>query len=307
MIPGQEAKLPVVTAIGEILWDVFPTGARFGGAPANFACSVAGIAGERVQSVMVSAVGADELGSQAISELSSRRVNTRFVERSDKPTGRVDIELDASGSASYQFAQDSAWDNLHWSTALHDLARRADVVCFGTLGQRSDRSRETIQKFVAATSGECLRLFDVNLRPPFYSETDILSSLELANVLKLNDEELRLLAELCKLSGTEVELLQGLAAKFQLQTVALTRGARGAVIVQGKRVDDCPGIETNVVDTVGAGDAFSATLAIGLLEGKDLADINQLACEIASFLCSQAGATPSIPRRLANPPASSAE
>lgn len=295
--PGERQH--TIAAIGEVLWDVFPTGPRFGGAPANFACTFAGLTGDRAMVSMVSAVGTDELGTQAIAALQNQNVRTNCVAQLEKPTGTVDIALDESGSATYRFADDTAWDNLSWRVELEQLAAQASAVCFGTLGQRSDLSRVTIQRFVDATTDRCLRVFDVNLRPPFYTEPIIRESLQLANVLKLNDEELPLLAKIYGLSGDEGELLNKLAATCELQVVALTRGPRGAAIFRGGQLSDCSGVSTDVVDTVGAGDAFTATMTLGLLEDKPTDEINRRACEVAAFVCSQAGASPRIPKSLA--------
>jgi fructokinase len=283
-----------IVGIGEILWDVFPDGPRFGGATANFACSAAGLGRDRVSVCMVSSVGQDELGTGAVDSLRRRNVNTSYVTTQDKPTGQVIVELDELGRASYEFAADTAWDNLTWSDDLTELARRTDVCCFGTLGQRSVRSRVTIQQFVAATTSTALRIFDVNLRPPFVSDAVLLDSLNLANVLKLNDEELPAVAELCGLSGTDEHVMRQLAGRFELRAVALTRGPNGAVLLQAGQISEHAGVETKVVDTVGAGDAFTAALALGLLDGNDLSEINEAACSAAAFVCSQSGATPEM-------------
>ena len=283
---------PVIVGLGEILWDVFPDGPRFGGAPANFACHVAALGGN---SQIVSAVGRDKLGEKALAELGNRHVGTRGVHRDeDRPTGIVTVSLDADGHASYEFAADTAWDALPWSGELARLAARTSAVCFGTLGQRSQPSRETIRRFVSATPSTALRIFDVNLRPPFVNDSVILESLALTNVLKLNDEELPAVAALCDLSGSEVEVLRELADRFALRAVALTRGPDGAVLVRDGQVSEHPGVAAEVVDTVGAGDAFTAALALGLLDGSDLEAINQHACQLAAFVCSQSGATPRL-------------
>jgi len=283
----------VIVGLGEILWDVFPDGPRFGGAPANFACHVAALGGN---AEMVSAVGNDELGEQALEVLHQRGVGTGGVHRhEDRATGIVTVSLDAHGHASYEFAANTAWDALPWSDDHARLAERTSAVSFGTLGQRSESSRETIRQFLAATPSTALRIFDVNLRPPFVTDSVILESLALANVLKLNDEELPAVAALCELSGSDIEVMRQLAERFNLQALALTRGPDGAVLVRDSQVSEHPGIETQVVDTVGAGDAFTAAFALGLLDGSDLKAINRNACQIAAFVCSQSGAAPQLP------------
>jgi fructokinase len=291
-----------VIGLGEILWDVFPDGPRFGGAPANFACSVAELARDRIDVYAAGGVGADDLGRRAIEALRLHGVDTSCVAMVDPPTGQVLVKLDAAGRASYEFAADAAWDNVAWSEGLQQLAARADAVCFSTLGQRSEISRQTIQRFVRATPAECLRVLDINLRPPFWNEEIVLQSLQWANVLKLNNEELSVLAYMLRWSGADHELLQQLGERFSLRLVALTRGAAGAQLLsESGEHSDLPGQPTLVVDTVGAGDSFTAALVIGLLSGLPLATINAWGNRIAAFVSSQPGATPQLPDYLHQP------
>ncbi len=284
-----------VIGLGEILWDVFPDGPRFGGAPANVACHAAQLG---AKAYMVSAIGPDDLGTKAIQALKDKGVETSHVEESEFPTGIVTVQLDKAGKANYQFAMDTAWDHLEWTDDLLSLARKTQAVCFGTLGQRGEVSRRTIHQFVKATPSDALRVFDINLRPPFYTDAVILESLSIANILKLNDDELPLLVRLCGLSGSEVEMMKALIKKYQLQLVALTRGDQGAVLCRGEEISEYSGVPTTVADTVGAGDAFTAALVMGLLNGHPLDTINQTACKIAAFVCSQPGATPKLPAHL---------
>lgn len=288
----------VLVGLGEILWDLFPDGARFGGAPANFTCSAAGLGGDSCDVFIVSALGTDELGDRAIASLVEHGVKISQVARNSRPTGQVHVKLDGHGHATYEFEPDAAWDRLEWTTELAQLANRTNAVCFGTLGQRSDESLATIRRFVSATPVSALRIFDINVRKPFVSDDVILDSLRLANILKLNDEELPVLAKLFGLNGSPIAMLQQLAEQFAFQAIALTRGEHGAILLRGEEICEEPGIETLVVDTVGAGDAFTATFAIGLLQGQDLRSINRRACQVASYVCSQRGATPKIPDRL---------
>jgi|RhiMetdeSRZDD1v2_1073273.scaffolds.fasta_scaffold544371_1 fructokinase len=287
---------PTVIGIGEILWEVFPDGPHFGGAPANFACSVAELARDRLDVYMAGGVGADDLGPRAIEALQLHGVDTSCVAVVGRPTGQVLVKLDEAGRASYEFAADAAWDNVAWSDGLQQLAARADAVCFSTLGQRSEISRQTIQRFVRATPADCLRILDINFRPPFWNEAIVMQSLQAANVLKLNDAELLVLADMLGWSGADHELLQQLVERFSLQLVALTRGAAGAVLLsESGEWSDLPGQPTVVVDTVGAGDSFTAALVIGLLRGFPLATINAWGNRVAAFVSSQPGATPHLP------------
>jgi fructokinase len=304
MTTGELSMMPraTVIGIGEILWDVFPDGPHFGGAPANFACSVAELGRDRIDVYTAGGVGPDELGRRAIEVLHSHGVDISCVAVVDRPTGQVVVKLDAVGRASYEFAADAAWDNVAWSNGLHQLAARTNAVCFSTLGQRSKISRQTIQRFVRATPTDCLRVLDINLRPPYWNEEILLQSLQLANVLKLNNTELVVLADILRSRGADYELLQQLMERFSLQLVVLTRGASGAVLLSksGER-SDLPGQPVTVVDTVGAGDSFTATLVTGLLSGLSLATINAWANRVAAFVSSQRGATPHLPDYLRQP------
>ncbi|WP_182866533.1 carbohydrate kinase family protein [Rhodopirellula sp. JC639] len=287
-----------VVGIGEVLWDVFPDGPRFGGAPANFSCSTSELSRGSARALMVSAVGDDELGRKAIESLKQRGVDISVVQTNPHSTGKVDVQLDDSGSASYQFAEDSAWDHLQWNDELSRVAAACDAVCFGTLGQRREQSRQTIRRFVNSTPESALRILDVNLREPFDDDAIIRQSLGLANVLKLNDDELLRLARLDGLTGGDVDLMQQLAQQHQLRYVALTRGDEGAVIVSEDAVSELPGIPTEVADTVGAGDAFTAAITLGLLAGHDIDTVNRNAIAVASYVCSQPGATMKFPDHL---------
>jgi fructokinase len=291
-----------VVGLGEILWDVFPDGAHFGGAPANFACSVAELGGHDVDVYMVGSVGRDDLGRRAIEMLNARGVDTSCVSSVDQPTGQVLVQLDGAGRPTFEIATGTAWDNLPFSTEMQQLAARADAVCFGTLAQRNQVSRRAIQSFVRATPPDCVRLLDINLRPPFWNEELVLQSFELANTLKLNDSELAVVADILGWSCGVDELLQKLIEKYSFQLVALTRGAEGSLLrsASGHHYD-LPGRQADVVDTVGAGDAFAAVLATGLLRALPLETINAWGNRVAAFVCSQPGATPRFPDELRRP------
>jgi fructokinase len=214
-------------------------------------------------------------------------------------TGRVLVTLDAKGQASYEFAADTAWDHLSWSDQRASLARRCDAVCFGTLGQRSPISRDTIRRFVEATPPTSLKVFDVNLRQHFYDAETIESSLQIASALKLNEEELPIVAELCgiKARAPRDQLIE-LMSRYELRFAALTHGADGALLIAAGEESECPAVPTTVVDTVGAGDAFTATLVFDFLRGIPVVEINRHANAVASFVCSQLGASSPLPASL---------
>lgn len=288
-----------IVGLGEVLWDVFPDGPRFGGAPANFACLASQLATGDAEVHVVSSVGRDELGPPAIVSLKEHGVRTAFVAVNERQTSRVDVTLDAAGVASYVFAEKVAWDDLEWSPALGELAAQTQAVCFGTLAQRTELSSATIQRFVNATPRDALRVFDINLRTPYWSEKVIRESLELANVLKLNDTELLILSAMMSLTGSPAEQLAQLNNRFSLQLTALTRGAEGSLLVAASgEVSEQPAEPTQIADTVGAGDAFTAAMVIGLIRQMPLAEIHHWASRVAAFVCSQPGATPKLPQEL---------
>lgn len=287
-----------VVGIGEILWDLFSSGPKFGGAPCNFACTAAELSDDQVSVAMVSGVGTDQLGELALQELRSHRVDMQYVQLRPEATGTVDVRIDPAGVASYHFAENTAWDNLEWSDYLGELAHMTDAVCFGTLGQRSGKSRETIRTFLAQVPAKSIRLLDVNIRRPYYSDSLLLESLLFANVLKVNEEEWPEVVGACGIRGTESAAMQELVNRFSLRLIAITRGADGAVLWTPEQVIEAAGVKVEVVDTVGAGDAFSAALIIGLLREMTLSEINRFAIDSAAFVCTKAGGTPNFPKPL---------
>lgn len=288
---------PTVVALGELLWDKFPEGARFGGAPMNFAHHACQFGAD---CWVVTAVGEDDFGSRALDQLRRSHVHVDHVAvHPTLPTGSVDVKLDEQGVASYHFHELEAWDDLKWSEQLQQLAERCDAVCFGTLGQRNPTSRETITRFVQSTPASTLRVLDLNLRPPYYDQQVIGESLRLANTLKLNEDELQSLAKHFELTGnTEVQQSQSLANTFELQLVAVTRGSRGSLLVRDGQIDEVDAPPTEVMDTVGAGDSFTAAVIMGSLAGESLESINRLGATTAAYVCTQSGATPSLPDEL---------
>lgn len=295
----KDNQSPRVVGLGEVLWDVFPDGKRFGGAPANFACHAASLG---AQAFIASAVGTDELGDVAIESLSQRNVDATCVGRSLFSTGRVLVNVSEGGQPVYKIENETAWDHLIFTPECQELAGCCDAVCFGSLAQRSPSSREFIERFLEATSEGCIKVFDVNLRQDFYSEAIVLNSLNVADVLKLNDEELPVVCELVGVSlneGHEVDSLRELRQKFDLNLIALSQGSRGSTLVSEFEMNVCPAVETEVCDTVGAGDAFTAAITLGLLNGDSLESTNQYANRVAAFVCTQQGATPTlaIPRK----------
>lgn len=278
-----------------MLWDVFPTGPVFGGAPANVACHAAALGAD---AAMVSCVGTDDLGDQAVAAMAERGVDTPAVARSAQySTGTVQVHLSAGGQPSYEITRHVAWDYIPWSPQVEELAAQADAVCFGSLAQRSETTRETIRRFLNATRPDCLRVFDVNLRQNFYNEEILRESLKLANILKLNNEEAPVMAKACFGEPMD-DFIDRLAEEFDLRLVALTLGSQGAILAAGGERHEEPAPKTDVVDTVGAGDSFTAAMILGTLSGWSLSKTAAHATAVAAYVCSQPGATPILPESL---------
>jgi fructokinase len=282
-----------ILALGEVLWDLLPTGPALGGAPANFACHSHALG---AAATLLSRVGDDELGRGILRRLDEAGLPVTVVQvDAQRPTGTVSVELSADGRPDYTIQEDVAWDAIEVSEAALAAAQQADAVYFGTLAQRAALSRHTIRRMVTETPAGALRVFDINLRQAFYSPDVIEWSLTLANVVKLNSSELSMLAEMCSLAGDVTAQLQALARCFGLRAIALTRGERGSVLWADGACSEHPGIKASVRDTIGAGDSFAAALTLGLLAGWSVEQVNRLANEVASFVSSQAGAIPSLP------------
>ena len=287
----------LIVALGEILWDLLPSGARLGGAPGNFACQAVR---QGTRTAVVSATGSDSRGEDTLRILQSHRVDTSLIARlKDLPTGTVGVQLDAQGRASYQIHPNAAWDKIPWSTSLEHALVVSDAVYFGILAQRSSTSRNTIRRALQiARSLGIPRILDVNLRKPFFDPDMIRESLELATVLKLSEEELPEVAAASGIAkgGSSLQTLQGLLQRHQLELAALTMGEEGALVVSREEAVRQPGIPVHVRDTIGAGDAFTAALVCGLLEENNLPTIALRACKAAAATCAHSGAIPDPPR-----------
>ena len=304
----------LILGIGELLWDALPEDLRpselppdgspsdgmLGGAPANFTV-MAGRLGNHA--AILSRIGRDDLGRRAIDRLDPMPVDTSCLQVDPvHETGRVTVSL-VNSEPMYTIHQPSAWDFMELSDEWVRMAERADAVCFGSLAQRNVVSRQTIQNLAAQTSDACIRVFDVNLRAPFYSGEVIQESLELATVLKMSDGEL---PEVLNLLGLPVDEEPGseqlrlgatrLLEEFPaLQLVAVTRGARGSLLVRREAWSEHPGFRIQLADQIGAGDAFTAALTHYLLRGADLTKLNEAGNRWGAWVASQSGAMPSLP------------
>ncbi len=284
---------PNIISIGEVLWDLFSDGERFGGAPANFACHAAILSADVT---MVSAVGNDRRGREAIAILREFGIDTSLIQvDQDAPTGTVGVETDAKGKPKFVIHEGSAWDRLAWAPSLTSKIAEADAVYFGTLVQRGDCSRDTIRRVLdTAKSAHVLRILDINLRAPFFDDQLIRESIERADILKLSDDEFEAVVRACGVSpaANPGVVLRSVLKRFKLDSVIMTRGAEGALFVSSEGIVEQPGVPAEVVDTVGAGDSFVASFVLGLLRGETAKANLKKACETASVVCTQAGAVP---------------
>lgn len=286
-----------IAGIGEVLWDVFGDQKMFGGAPANCTCHCKIMGAE---TYVISCMGNDKLGQQGLDFLVNQGVNISGIALSEAyETGIVNVELDAQGKPGYEIRENVAWDYIPFTDEMAKVASQLDAVCFGTLSQRNAFSKSSIEKFLDATSPECLRMFDINIRQEYYSDEVILSSLKRANALKVNDEELPLLADLLGVSGSEVEQMRVILKNFDLKLAILTCGSKGALMVtEDEESFEIPPKPKSIASTVGAGDSFTAAAIIGYLNKNELNKINQHANAVASYVCTQMGAVPILPKKL---------
>lgn len=277
-----------IAGIGEILWDLLPQGKVLGGAPANFAYHAAMLGAD---SYIFSAIGNDGLGREIIDRLSVPDIHIQ-VDKVDHPTGVVNVTLNEEGIPIYEIKEQVAWDYIPISTQSATFASQLDAVCFGSLAQRSEISKSSITKFVSLVPDSALKIFDINLRQHYFSKTLITKSMQLANVLKINDEELRTIADMYELPGDDLLVCRQLAKEFNLKMVACTYGANGSLLCSPTESSFMETPQVKVKDTVGAGDAFSAALTVGILNGFPMKRCHEMAVQLSAFVCTQEGAMP---------------
>lgn len=283
---------PRIVAVGEVLWDMLPSGRQLGGAPGNFVCHARALGAE---GRLITQVGDDALGREVVERFVAKRISTETIGVDPMaPTGTVSVELSAEGQPTFTIHEGAAWDRLGVGDGATRAAAACDAICFGTLGQRSPVARESIRRLVSQAPVKSLRILDINLRAPYFDREVVEQSLRLANVLKLNDQELPILAGMLGLHGSVDEMLADLLGRCDLRLVALTRGAEGSIVLTPEGRSECAGLATDVVDTIGAGDSFTAAVALGVLKGWELDRINLAANRVAAYVCSQAGATPEL-------------
>ncbi len=284
-----------IVGLGEALWDCLPEGRKLGGAPANFAYHISQFG---YDACAISAVGNDALGDETLQAFDEKGLNY-FMPRLDYPTGTVQITLDEDGVPTYDIKEGAAWDNIPFTPELEQVARNSRAVCFGSLAQRNEVSRQTIHHFLDATPKDCLRIFDINLRQNFFSKEVIKESLRRCNILKINDEELVTIGRMFGYPGMDFEnkcwLILG---KYNLDMLVLTCGVNGSYVFSKGAMSFFATPKIEVADTVGAGDSFTASFVASILAGRSVADAHQRAVEVSAYVCTQNGAMPRLPQEL---------
>lgn len=287
----------IVVGMGEALWDVLPEGKKIGGAPANFAYHVSQFG---LPSCVVSAIGNDALGKEIVENFTSKGLN-QLIAEVPYPTGTVQVEIDQAGVPQYEIKENVAWDNIPYTAPLEALAEKTKAVCFGSLAQRNVVSRNTINRFLDAMSGndDNLIVFDVNLRQGFYNKEILCNSMKRCNILKINDEELVTVSRMFGYPGIDLQdkcwILLG---KYNLKMLILTCGINGSYVFTPGNVSFQPTPKVDVADTVGAGDSFTAAFIASILKGKSVAEAHSLAVQTSAFVCTKKGAMPILPPEL---------
>jgi len=281
-----------VVGLGEILWDMLPAGKQLGGAPANFAY-ISSLLGS--DGIVASRIGNDSLGNEAVQRLTALGVTTEFVQCDPiHPTGVVQVKVDHAGQPTFEIAENAAWDFLDWTSDWQILAQQADAVCFGSLAQRGPVSRATIGRFLTATQTKAVRVFDVNLRQAFFSSEVLAESMKVADIVKLNHEELPRIIQLFGIEHRdEITSADTLMELHHLKLVCVTRGCRGSLLVSQQGLNEHPGYRIQVADAIGAGDAFTAALVHEYMGGSTLAEMNETANRAGAWVAGQVGAMPS--------------
>ena len=295
-----------VIGIGEALFDCLPEGRKLGGAPANFAYHVSQFG---LNGCAISAIGNDELGDEIVEKFNAVHLD-HILPRVEQPTGTVKVTLDEKGVPQYEICLGVAWDNIPLTEEMLEIARNAQAVCFGSLAQRSETSRKTIHAFLDATPADALRVFDINLRQSWYTAEVVAESLQRANILKINDEELDVVATMLlgeptipgHLIAEDAEktrrICRELISRYDLDMLILTCGAIGSYVFTMEEESYITTPKVKVADTVGAGDSFTATFVAQLLLGKPIPEAHKKAVEVSAFVCTRNGAMPVLTEEL---------
>ena len=284
----QKEKYNNIVCFGEVLWDMLPTGAKPGGAPLNVAIHL----NRHGQSpTLISKVGNDRDGENLLEFLMKSGVNTETIQKDNKlPTSKVLVHLDEHKNATYEICEPVAWDNIQANETNKNVTVKADLIIFGSLVLRNQTSRTTLFQLLESSKG--IRLLDVNLRPPYDKQKSVEELLHKSDFIKLNDDELLVIARWNNKEGNEIELIKWLTDFYKCKTVCVTRGAKGAIFYIENKFYEHPGFKVNAVDTVGAGDSFLASLVTSLSKNIHPQNALENACATGAFVASQKGAVP---------------
>lgn len=276
-----------IVCFGEILWDLLPSGKVAGGAPMNvaFHANQLGIAAQ-----MISKIGKDDLGKDLIDFLNQKGVDTTLVQTDDTyPTGTVKVTLDAKGSPSYEIVAPVAWDFIHANTANKTAVQSADAFVFGSLAARNETSRNTLLELLKLAK---LKVFDVNLRSPFYTKPLLTQLLHQADIVKMNDEELEIIGSWLDIYETKAKTALQVKNHFNWQQLIVTRGAHGAWFFNKDGMISSQGITIQVQDTIGSGDSFLAAFLSKFLQGEVPEKCLKFASATGAYVATKKGGTP---------------
>jgi len=280
---------PVIVCFGEVLWDLLPTGKIAGGAPMNVAYQTNSLG---MRSRMVSRVGNDEAGRELRAFLQDKGISTNLVQTDpDTPTGTVNVSLDGKGVPSYEIVQPAAWDFIEAPSEVVQAVKDADALVFGSLSCRSEQTRNTLLQLLEFAP---LRVFDVNLRAPFYDQQLLEKLLPEAHFVKVNDVELAILADWYGLPGGEAEQMAALRDRFGFERIVVTKGEHGAACLGPSGYSGTPGISVQVQDTIGSGDAFLSGFLSQMFAGKADQECLRFANALGALTATKPGGTPSI-------------
>lgn len=285
-----------VIAIGEIVWDCLPSGKQLGGAPLNFAFFAKELGAD---AYAVSAVGNDVLGDETLAVAATTGVCLDYVQRNSLPTSRVLVTLNEVGIPQYEIVEGVAWDAIEGSDAALKLVEDADVICWGSLAQRSEKSRNSILSLLDAAPDTCVKVFDINIRQHYYTREVVEASLERANILKLNEDELPLVARMLGVEGSDKEIVSILIDMYSLKYLIYTHGADFSEVYSADgEYSHVPTPKVSVADTVGAGDSFTAVFVTSLLKGDSLKDSHEKAVKVSAYVCTKNGAINPLPENI---------
>ena len=282
-----------IAAFGEVLWDLLPDASVLGGAPFNFTYRINSLGNE---GVIISSVGNDNLGKEALKTISALHISDRYIQLNPQcPTGTVNVFFDEFKNPDYEIIKNVAYDFVTFNDDLEELISQVDCICFGTLVQRNELSRQTLQKLMHRFNGK-FRFYDLNLRKECYSFENIVLSLYNTDILKLNKQEAAQLNQFLQLNKNGlVEICTELIHLFQLQYCVVTLEECGSLAVSTKdEVVYTPGFEVELTDPLGAGDAFSAGFVDALLHGESLREASEIGNRLGALVATQKGATQKI-------------